>query len=123
MFFQSVKRSNSTLVKCFFQSVKRSNSTLVKCFFQSVKRSNPILDAKRRKELNSFGSSFNWTTPEADVGKAANRNPFKKSATPKDSPRYDKGASDRGRANGACPLNFQKVSWGVCRVFVPFYIF
>jgi hypothetical protein len=52
------------------------------------KRVNPILEAKRRKEM--MNSSPSWTTPESSndlLGRSGNRNPFKKAATPKESPR------------------------------------
>jgi hypothetical protein len=59
-------------------------------FFQisgSGKRINPILEAKRKKEM---GLSSTFTTPTASTDAKSglgNRNPFKKTATPKDSPR------------------------------------
>ena len=57
---------------------------------EQSKRVNPILEAKKRKEISRHESpsSLNWATPDNDQGgKSANRNPFKKSSAPKDSPR------------------------------------
>ncbi len=57
---------------------------------EQSKRVNPILEAKKRKEINRNESpaSLNWSTPVNDQGKSANRNPFKKSTVAKDSPRF-----------------------------------
>ena len=57
----------------------------------SGKRLNPILEAKRKKEMQSSPALMTSSTSDSNSG---NRNPFKKTVTPKGTPRWVRVPSD-----------------------------